>query len=155
MADYISNQLKTVLYLEDITMGIPMRQVNGFTVQHFDYNCFRTRDGVGSPYGPTNASLMRITVKTLLSDGYKELYNRLKSTELYAFSVVFNATYDEFRVLKDYADAMVVNGYIVEIEEVFDTMSGKQEGMMLNLKILLHSLEYLGKRVNRRLLVNH
>lgn len=155
MADYISNQLKAVLFLEDVTEGIPMRQEAGFTVQHFDYNCFRTRDRVGKPYGPTNASLMQITVKTLSVNGYKELYSRLNSAELYPFSVIFNATYDGYKILQDYADAMVANGYIVEIEEIFDSIGRKKEGMMLNMKILLHSLDYLGKRVNRKLLVNH
>ena len=41
MADYLSNQLKAVLFLGDITEGIPMRQQEGLTVQHFDFNCFR------------------------------------------------------------------------------------------------------------------
>lgn len=155
MAEYISNQLKAVLFLEDITEGIPMRQEAGLTIQHFDYNCFRTRDKVGKPYGPSNASLMQITVKTLSADGYKELYQRLNSLEQYPFSVIFNATYDEFKILQDYADAMLVNGYIVEIDELFDSANSKKEGMTLNMKLLLHSLDYLGKRVNRKLVVNH
>ena len=45
--------------------------------------------------------------------------------------------------------------YMVEIEELFDTQGSKKEGMMLSMKILLHSLDYLGKRVNRKLMVNH
>ena len=155
MADYLSNQLKAVLFLEDINEGIPMRQEAGFTIQHFDYNCFRTRDKAGKPYGPSNASLMQITVKTISADGYKELYYRLNSTERYRFSVIFNATYDDFKILKDYADAMVVDGYIVDIEEVFDTTGNKKDGMMLSMKILLHSLDYLGVRVDRKLVVNH
>ena len=155
MLEHISNQLKAVLFLEDITEGIPMRQENGFTIQHFDYNCFRTRDKVGRPYGPSNASLMQITVKTISADGYKELYYRLNSEERHLYSVIFNATYDEYKILKDYADAMVVNGYVVEVEEVFDTTGNKKEGMALSMKILLHSLDYLGKRVDRKLMVNH
>lgn len=155
MADYFSNQLKAVLFLEDITEGIPMRQAGGYTVQHFDYNCFRTRDKMGKPYGPSNASLMQIILKTISADGYKELYHRLNSQEFCPFTVVFNATYDEFRILNDYSDAMVANGYMVEIEELFDTQGSKKEGMMLSMKILLHSLDYLGKRVNRKLMVNH
>ena len=154
MADYFSNQLKAVLFLEDITEGVPMRQAEGYTIQHFDYNYYRTRDHEGNPYGGSNASLMDITIKTISADGYKELYRRLHSRELYSCTIVFNATYDGFRILESYADAMVVNGYIVEIEEVFDTMTKKRQGMMLSMKILLHSLDYLGTRVNRKYLVN-
>lgn len=154
MAEYLSNQLKAVLFLEDINEGIPMRQADGYTVQHFDYNYYRTRDHEGKPYGGSNTSLMDITIKTISADGYKELYRRLHSRELHPFTIVFNATYDEFRILENYADAMVVNGYMVEIEEVFDTMSEKQQGMMLSMKILLHTLDYMGVRVNRKYFVN-
>ena len=154
MADYFSNQLKAVLFLEDITEGVPMRQAEGYTIQHFDYNYYRTRDHEGNPYGGSNTSLMDITIKTISADGYKELYRRLHSRELYSCTIVFNATYDGFRILESYADAMVVNGYIVEIEEVFDTMTKKRQGMMLSMKILLHSLDYLGTRLNRKYLVN-
>lgn len=154
MAYNISNQLKAVLFLGDLTEGIPFRQEAGFTIQHFDYNSFRSRDRVGNPYGPSNASLMQITLKTISADGYKELYQRLNSTELFPFTVIFNATYDKFKILQDYADAMIVNGYIVEIEELFDSLSKTHEGMMLTMRILIHSLDYLGNRVGRKLLVN-
>ena len=154
MLHHFSNQLKAVLFLEDVAEGIPMRQEAGYTIQHFDYNFFRTRDKVGRPYGPSNASLMQITIKTLSADGYKELYSRLNSIERYAFSVIFDASYDAFKILQDYADGMVVDGYVVEIEEVFDTTGNKKDGMILSMKILLHSLDYLGKRVERKLMVN-
>lgn len=154
MADYLSNELKAVLFLEDITEGIPMRKEHGYTIQHFDYNYYRTRDHEGKPYGTSNTSLMDITVRTISANGYKELYQRLQSRELYPCTIVFNATYDEFQILKDYTDAMVVNGYIVEIEEVFDTIGEKKQGMMLSMKILLHSLDYLGTSVNRKYMVN-
>ncbi len=155
MADYLSNRLKAVLFPEDITEGIPMRREAGYTIRHFDYNCFRTRDKAGKPYGASNASLMQITVKTVSADGYKEFYHRLNSMERYRFSVVFDASYDASKILRDYADAMVVDGYIVEIEETFDTVDNKKDGMMLSMKILLHSLDYLGERVDRKLVVNN
>lgn len=155
MPEFMSKQLKAVMFLEDITEGIPMRQESGFTVQHFEYSCFRTRDNAGMPYGPSNGSLMQITLKTISSDGYKELYQRLNSMELYSLSLIFNASYDEYRILEDYADAMIANGYIVEIEEVFDTLDTQHNGMTLNMKILLNSLDYIGNRVNRKLMVNH
>jgi hypothetical protein len=155
MADYLSNQLKAVLFLGDITEGIPMRQQEGLTVQHFDFNCFRPRNNIGVPYGPSNASLMQITLKTVSADGYKELYDRLQSDELYHFSVVFNASFDEFKLLKEYGDAMMVVGYIVEIEEEFDTVDKPKQGMMLSMKILLHTLSMVGKNQTKTIVVNH
>ena len=119
MADYLSNQLKAVLFLGDITEGIPMRQQEGLTVQHFDFNCFRTRNNIGVPYGPSNAS------------------------------------FDEFKLLKEYGDAMMVVGYIVEIEEEFDTVDKPKQGMMLSMKILLHTLSMVGKNQTKTIVVNH
>ena len=155
MLEYMSQQLKAVMFLEDINEGIPARQENGFTIQHFDYSCFRSRNKMGIPYGPSNASLMLITLKTISSDGYKELYQRLNSMEQYDFSLIFNATYDDYRILQDYEDAMIAHGYVVEIEELFDTTDTQHNGMTLNMKILLHSLDYIGSRVDRQLFVNH
>lgn len=155
MLEYMSQQLKAVMFLEDISEGIPARQENGFTIQHFDYSCFRSRNKMGIPYGPSNASLMLITLKTISSDGYKELYQRLNSMEQYDFSLIFNATYDDYRILQDYEDAMIAHGYVVEIEELFDTTDTQHNGMTLNMKILLHSLDYIGSRVDRQLFVNH
>ena len=73
----------------------------------------------------------------------------------FAFSMIFNASYDDFHILQDYEDAMIVNGYVVEIEELFDTIDLQHNGMILNMKILLHSLDYIGSRVERKLMVNH
>jgi hypothetical protein len=75
--------------------------------------------------------------------------------EQFAFSMIFNASYDDFQILQDYEDAMIVNGYVVEIEELFDTIAPQHNGMILNMKILLHSLDYIGSRVERKLMVNH
>lgn len=154
MADYLSNRLKAVLFSEDITEGSPMRREAGYTIKHFDYNCFRTRDNAGKPYGSSNASLMQIVVKTVSADGYKEFYNRLNSMERYRFTIVFDATYDQHKILRDYADAMVAEGYIVEIEETFDTIGNKKDGMQLSMSILLHSVDYLGERADRKLVIN-
>lgn len=155
MPEYLSRQLKAVMFLEDITEGIPARQENGFTIQHFDYSCFRSRDKAGAPYGPSNASLMQITLRTISSDGYKELYLRLNSMEQYAFSLIFNASYNDSRILQEYEDAMIANGYVVEIEELFDTSDIQHNGMTLNMKILLHSLDYIGSKMEKRLFVNN
>ena len=98
---------------------------------------------------------MQITLKTVSADGYKELYDRLQSDELYHFSVVFNASFDEFKLLKEYGDAMMVVGYIVEIEEEFDTVDKPKQGMMLSMKILLHTLSMVGKNQTKTIVVNH
>ena len=39
-----SNHIKALLFLEDITEGIPISQDDCFTIQHFNYNCSRQRN---------------------------------------------------------------------------------------------------------------
>ena len=89
MAEFFSNQLKAVLFLGDITEQMNLRQEDGYTIQNFDYQSFRSRDKLGQPYGPSNASLAHITLRSISGEGYKNLYTILKQRECYSFSVLF------------------------------------------------------------------
>ena len=40
MAEIFSNQLKAVLFLGDVNELAALRQENGYTVQHLDYESF-------------------------------------------------------------------------------------------------------------------
>lgn len=154
MAEIFSNQLKAVLFLGDVNELAALRQENGYTVQHLDYESFRSRDKSGQPYGLINASLANITLRSISGEGYKDLYNILKDRECHAFSVLYNITYKDDRLVESYDTATVLYGYIVEIEEIFDTNHKKGQGMILNMKILLHDVSYIGSNTQRRLVVN-
>jgi hypothetical protein len=154
MAEFFSNQLKAVLFLGDITEQMNLRQEDGYTIQNFDYQSFRSRDKLGQPYGPSNASLAYITLRSISGEGYKNLYNILKQRECYSLSLLYNVKYSEDRLVESYETATVLNGYIVEIEEIFDTNPMVSQSMILNMKILLHDVDYLGINTHRRLVVN-
>jgi hypothetical protein len=154
MTEFFSNQLKAVLFLGDITELKNLRQEDGYTIQDFDYQSFRSRDKLGQPYGPSNASLARITLRSISGDGYKSLYNILKQRECYSFSVLYNVKYADDRLVESYDTATVLNGYIVEIEEIFSTNNKKSPSMILNMKVLLHDVNYIGVNTHRRLVVN-
>ena len=154
MAEFFSNQLKAVLFLGDITEQMSLRQEDGYTVQNFDYQSYRSCDKQGIPYGPSNATLVHITLRTISGEGYKNLYTILKQRECYSFSVLYNVKYSDDRLVESYETATVLNGYIVEIEEIFDTNRMKNQSMILNMKILLHDVDYLGINTHRRLVVN-
>ena len=154
MAEFFSNQLKAVLFLGDITEQMNLRQEDGYTIQNFDYQSFRSRDKLGQPYGPSNASLAHITLRSISGEGYKNLYTILKQRECYSFSVLYNVKYANDRLVESYDTATVLNGYIVEIEEIFNTQHKKNQSMILNMKILLHDVDYIGVNTHRRLVVN-
>lgn len=149
-----SNQLKAVLFWGDIKEQMNLRQDDGYTIQNLDYQSFRSRDSLGKPYGLSNASLAHITLRSISGEGYKKLYNILKERECHAFSVLYNVKYADDRLVESYETATVFNGYIVEIEEIFDTHQKKNQSMILNMKILLHDVDYIGVNTHRRLVVN-
>ena len=157
MAENLSNYLKALLTLDDMTLGMPIRQEGCQTVQHFAYRCCRSRDSQGRPYGPTNATILRFVLKSLANNESKHFYRRLQDNESNTFSFIFNATFDEIRLLKDYDDAMVVTGYVVEVQEVFGADMPEvedKEQMYMCVDILVESIEYIGKMANKLLHTN-
>lgn len=154
MTEIFSNQLKAVLFLGDIKELTNLRQDDGYTIQNLDYQSFRSRDKLGQPYGLTNASLADITLRSISGEGDKKLYSILKERGCHAFSVLYNVKYTEEHLVDDYDIATVLNGYIVEIEEKFETGHKKNQSMILSMKILLHDVEYIGNNTQRKLVVN-
>lgn len=154
MLKNFSNQVKALLLAEDMTELAVVSQDNCMTVQHFDYRCCRSRNDSGIPYGPTVSVIMNISVKSLSNTGNKIFYERLKSNLQSPFTVIFNATFDDYRKLSYYEDAMIVSGYVVDVEEAFDSSlgtNGETEQMLLQASLLLCSITYVGKNSNRTL----
>ena len=119
-----------------------------FTVQHFAYKASRSRNKSGIPFGPTNTTLMEFTLKLLNPADSKLFYERLVSNNTYACTFLFNATFNEMKRLKAFDDAMVVEGYIVDLEDNYDATpdeDGTSEQILLNIKILVHSITYKGR----------
>jgi hypothetical protein len=57
-------------------------------------------------------------------------------------------TYDNNQRLKDYEDGMVVNGYVVSVEEQYNSLkdeAGLDKQMMLEVKLLVRSTIYMGR----------
>jgi hypothetical protein len=57
-------------------------------------------------------------------------------------------TYDANQRLAGYEDGMVVNGYVVNVEEQYSSLqddSGVDKQMMLNVELLVRSTTYMGR----------
>ena len=164
----ISHYIKAMLFFQDITEAVyaPKRE-QGYTLQSFRYECSRTRNSQGIPYGPTQATVLRFTLKSL-PDGYlKELYQRLKEKNAAtSFSVVFDATFrsidTEGMVLSDYDNAIVATGMVVNVNEAYDASSQYTVGdtdrtrhethelMTTTVEFLLQSISYVGSNNYRK-----
>ena len=154
-----SNQLKAMLVLDDITEeGVTIWQDNSFTVQHYSYECRRDRNRFGIPFGDTLPAYLDFTVRVNGVDGGKVFYQRMQPYESFPFSFVFNASFNQMRRLSSCEDAMVATGYLVSLEETYESRPGKHgeaEQMLLHARLLLCNMAYLGRERIFRLTVNN
>lgn len=152
MAVSYSNELKAVVVTENFLEN-PMNVLkeNCLTVQKFSYNCVHKRNSAGEVYGPTEPVILDFKVRVNSPYHAKAFYSALGLNQHYDFSLLFNVTFHANERLADYEDGMVVNGYVVKVEEDYHSAKneeGHDEQMMLNVKVLVCSAIYLGKEKN-------
>lgn len=149
MATLYSNELKAFVVAEDF-LDNPMNVLkeNCLTVQHFDYQCEHKRNASGEVYGPTEPVILKFTVRVNSPKHAKVFYSNLLSNSYFNYSFLFNATFNANQRLGDYEDGMVVNGYVVSVEENYSTgknQTGEDEQILLDVTILARSVTYMGR----------
>lgn len=148
MGTLYSNELKAVVVMENF-LDNPMNilKENCMTVQHFNYECAYKRNDGGDIYGAVNPVMLDFVVRANSPRHARAFYKEIASNEHTNFSFLFNVTYNENQRLENYEDGMVVNGYIVHIEEDYSSRSnqaGSSTQIELHVKILTRSVTYLG-----------
>ena len=144
-----SDHLKAVLYPDSILEnGRNIENRTCHTVQRFSYQCRRSRNDAGFPYGDTAPSEMLFTIRLGHPDDGKVFYQRMLSNELFDHTFIFNATFGQFDRLESFEDAMVVKGYVVDVKEDYDTTvleDGTMNQIRMEVTLLLSSITYAGK----------
>lgn len=152
MALTYSNELKAVVVTENFLENpMSVMKENCLTIQKFSYDCVHKRNSAGEVYGPTEPVILNFKVRVNSPYHAKAFYFALGQNHHYDFSLLFNVTFGANDRLADYEDGMVVNGYVVEVEEAYHSAKdeeGHDEQMMLNVKVLVRSAIYLGKEKN-------
>ena len=148
MATLYSNELKAVVVMENFLENpLNVMKENCMTVQHFNYECEHKRNEAGEIYGAINPVMLEFTVRVNSPRQARAFYKELVSNEPSNYSFLFNVTYNENQRLNTYEDGMVVNGYIVHIEENYTTAAqqdGSNTQIELSVKLLSRSVTYLG-----------
>jgi hypothetical protein len=148
MATLYSNELKAVVVTENFLENpLNVMKENCMTVQHFNYECEHKRNEAGEIYGAINPVMLEFTVRVNSPRQARAFYKELVSNEHSNYSFLFNVTYNENQRLNTYEDGMVVNGYIVHIEENYTTAAqqdGSNTQIELSVKLLSRSVTYLG-----------
>ncbi len=159
MSTVFSNQLKALLVTADMTeQGVNIWQTNCFTVQHFSYFCNRARNLDGKPYGPTVPAYLDFTVRISAGDSCRIFYERLLVRTAFPFSFLFNASFNEMRKLSACDDALVARGYLIDVQETFETLKtedGSQEQMLLHGRLLLSNISYPGREKVLKLIITN
>ena len=149
MATLYSNELKAFVVAEDFLENpMSVLKENCLTVQHFDYQCEHKRNASGEVYGPTEPVILKFTVRVNSPRHAKVFYNNLLSNSYFNYSFLFNATFNANQRLGDYEDGLVVNGYVVSVEENYSTgknQTGEDEQILLDVTILARSVTYMGR----------
>ena len=148
MGTLYSNELKAVVVMDNF-LDNPRNVLkeNCLTVQHFNYECVHKRNDSGEIYGAVNPVMLDFVIRANSPRQARAFYKELVSNEHTNFSFLFNVTYNENQRLDTYEDGMVVNGYIVHIEEEYSSRSnqaGSSTQIELHVKLLARSVTYLG-----------
>ena len=152
---FISNFLKAILYPDNLLEygKIGDNQWNAEkdkcpVIQHFSYKVERNRNDAGIPYGGTTPTELKFTIRLGQPDDSKLFYDRLMSNELFEYTFIFNATFDDNKRLKSFEDAMVTRGYVVDVKEDYDravTDGNLSDQILVEVTLLLSSITYVGK----------
>jgi hypothetical protein len=150
MATLYSNELKAVLVPKDFLEN-PLSSVlkeDCLTVQHFDYQCEHRRNAVGEVYGPTDPVILKFSVRVNSPKHAKVFYDNLLTNNSHSYTILFNAVFNTNQRLSNYEDGMVVNGYVMSVEENYSSGKnrvGENEQMQLNVMVMARSVTYLGR----------
>ena len=156
MAITVSNHLKAMLYPEDIRslderrFRIPCDRC--FTILHFGYECKRERNKSGYPFGNTTSTILDFTIRLMSPEDGKPFYHQMQQNEPEFFTFLFNATLFNRQYVTGYEDAMVVNGYVIDVEDDFTnapTSEGNTEQMLIHVKLLVANITYIGVNGDR------
>ena len=149
MGNY-SNNIKVALFADNVLEQLVLRRTDSIVVQQYSYALERPRNAHGVAYGNSSGGILTIDVRIGSRDNMRTYYERLSQNYSTAFSLVFNARYDETGILDDYDGGLIVEGYLTDIGESFDRDKAEAHGeqMKLRFRVLINSLTCIGATHN-------
>lgn len=155
----LSNELKAVAVMADISeSGTTVTRDQCMTVEHFNYRCARKRDRDGRTYGANDPVELSFCVRINAAEQAQPLYRLLVAEDKGILSFLFNATFSSTQRLSEYDEAIAVEGYVVDIQEDFQTAVlsiQEEEQITLRARMLVRSINYVGKDEQKTLCFIH
>jgi hypothetical protein len=154
MSQLLSNNLKAVLFPDTMQGdGSNVQREKCYTVQQFNYRNERSRNDVGYPYGPANPMTMSFTVRLVDPEEGMIYHKQLMDNDPTDFTFLFNATFNDNQRLKGFDNALIVDGYVIDVEDDFSA-GDKDNQMLIRVKLFVKSITYKGKMKNTVLEIN-
>lgn len=124
--------------MNDVVLKDRFSKDQGYTVQDFSYNCQRKRDLVGMAFGEAEGVVVDFTIR-VMSTEQSLFYEKLKELGNDYYSFLFNAVFEGNR-LKYFDNAMMVDGYVVDVEEC---AANDENQALMHVKLLARELYYI------------
>lgn len=151
MAAFNLQELKAVLIHENVLENSAfILKENALTVQKFSYDCTYRRNHSGDVYGAVEPVILQFCIRVNSPHHAKQFYIESILNNHFQFSFLFNVTWNEYQRLSGYEDGLVADGYVVHVEEEYHSknQNGVDQQMLLNVKVLVRSVTYLGRDNN-------
>ena len=106
-----------------------------------------------STLGGVTAAVKDTETAEVVVDPYGKLYyEQMHQNQPATFTFIFNATFGAYERLADYEDAMIVKGFVVDVEDDYTSADGEDaEQMLVHVRLLINSIIYNGRDRNRTL----
>ena len=152
MAAFHIQELKAVM-IHDNVIENPNRilKENALTVQYFSYDCTYRRNNAGDIYGAVEPVILQFRIRVNSPHHARQFYSESILNNHFQFSFLFNVTWRDDDRLGSYEDGLVADGYIVHVEEEYHSskrVDGVDQQMLLDVKVLVRSVTYLGRERN-------
>lgn len=124
-----------------------------FTLTEFSYQCTRSRNDEGIPFGPTLPSMLEFTFKLRKADDTRSFYSDLSGKTAVTYTFLFNANFDdENKSFKSSDDKMTVTGFLVDINEDYDTYTNTNgelaDQILVHAKLVINEFVFTSKDKN-------
>ncbi len=158
MSFVLSNHQKAVVFSGDILEGDgKFSQDDSLVVQNLDYNFERTCNSNGIPFGITANPVVEFSIRFMEDCKVKSFFSLLNDNDLVEFSLVFGATFDANRKTCDYQNAIVLSGYVVEVDQdySYNESSTGEFQRLLKIRFLAAEVTYAGSQSNKTLVISN
>ncbi|MCQ2168502.1 MAG: hypothetical protein MJY69_07575 [Bacteroidales bacterium] len=141
-----SNYLQSRLFIGDLHEGNYKVSSNPFSIHRMEYDVSRRHDANGEPFGSTS-STMNLTIALGERSNARLFLEKMNESEPSAFSIVFGGDVED-GVLTNFRNLIVFWAYVVKAEESFTVIDEDKSNTFLNIRMLLHEINYVGKENN-------